>query len=75
MRSSVLIYVVRGFPSGVPWFLHNFFGVYGWGLDGRFFFVLVIIFAFCLGFVLMHYTLHIARHLAADFRTFFSLLI
>ena len=32
----VLIYLVRGFPTVVPWFLQNFLGVGGWGLDGWF---------------------------------------
>ncbi len=50
MRLLFFVYVVRGFFSTVlPWFLQNFLEVDGWGVDGWFLLVSVIIFAFCLG--------------------------
>ncbi len=43
----------RGFPDGFALVSSKFLEVDGWGMDGWFFLVLVTIFAFCLGFVLV----------------------
>jgi hypothetical protein len=53
VRLMVYIYVVRGFSNGCVWFLQNFIGVDGWGMDGWFLLVLMTIFAFCLGCLLV----------------------
>ncbi len=37
----------------VPWFLQNLIGVDGCGMDGWFLLVLMTLFAFCLGFLLV----------------------
>jgi len=37
----------------VPWFLQNFIGVDGWGMEGWFLLVLMTILAFCLGCLLV----------------------
>jgi hypothetical protein len=45
----VLIHVVRGVLNGCALVFPKFLGVDGWGLDGWFLLVIIIILAFCLG--------------------------
>ncbi len=53
MCSLFFVCIVRGFFDGVALVSSKFLEGDGWGMDGWFFLVLVTIFAFCLGCVLV----------------------
>jgi hypothetical protein len=53
VRLLFFVYVVRGFSNVCAWFLLDFVGVDGCGMDGWFLLVLMTIFAFRSGFLLV----------------------
>ncbi len=78
MRLLFFVYVARDFLKLVPWFLLNFIGVHGLGMDGWYFLCIFDHFVVCFWVVylseLVKY-LHIERHLAAKTGTNFAVLI
>jgi hypothetical protein len=62
----------------VPWFIQNFTGVDGWGLDGWFLLVLMTIFAFWVVHspeLVKYSAFFFERYLVAKIRTIFLILV